>query len=775
VTGLNPIAVERVVAPRSIEEVQRLLRETPGPISISGARHSMGGQIGTEGALVLDMRELDDVIDYRPAERWIRVEAGITWRQIQARIDPDDLAVAIMQSYANFTVGGSLSVNAHGRYVNRGPLIGSVRSISVVLADGSLVEASRDTSPELFFGAIGGYGGLGVIVSATLELERNAKLERKVATLSLADYPAHFREHVLGDPKAVFHNADLYPPTFSNAVSITYAETDRDVTESSRLQPDGRHYWLSPLVYFGVSELPYGKQLREDVIDPFTLPRDRVVWRNFEASYDARALEPFSRERGTYVLEEYFVPVRHFGEFAAQLAEIFQRYDANVINVSIRHATPDPGTYLAWAREECFAFVVYYKQGTQPAQRTEVGVWTRELIDAVLALDGTYYLPYQIHARDDQFHAAYPRAKELFALKAKLDPTYKLRNKLWDRYLPPADESARRVREAQLHGELAALPGYHRDENQTFLTLPEWYIVYSADEQAALLREGRPSQFPWFRSIGQFWSAYRHSARATREGDPTNYGYHVMIGVIGTSFSVEYAAKGAYEATLGRLSEWASLDAPDERTAEDEFQARVAADYASFIHETPWYAYPFWTRLSEYWSGPDDARGWSLRRMERQAALTLDLATRAGYGKLLGGASGAAYAPEDLQIQAWLRGDPEAATRAWPGVSVVKTLGEDDWLASIPRYEKFTGAVAALAASGARFVEVAGNRVILITVIAPRDWDGGHLFGDVVHEWPILTQSERKRVALRVPVASLHRIIPALASEGAALDHVYDY
>ncbi|MFX6011210.1 hypothetical protein ABTE87_21200, partial [Acinetobacter baumannii] len=78
---------------------------------------------------------------------------------------------------------------------------------------------------------------------------------------------------------------------------------------------------------------------------------------------------------------------------------------------------------MAWARKECFAFVVYYKQGVTPAARTEVGLWTRELIAAVLSVDGTYSLPYQPVATDAQFHRAYPRAKDYFALKKRLDPS----------------------------------------------------------------------------------------------------------------------------------------------------------------------------------------------------------------------------------------------------------------------------------------------------------------------------------------------------------------
>ena len=61
------------------------------------------------------------------------VQAGARWCDIQRFIDPHGLSVKIMQTYANFTVGGALSVNCHGRYVGLGPLVLSVRAIRVVL------------------------------------------------------------------------------------------------------------------------------------------------------------------------------------------------------------------------------------------------------------------------------------------------------------------------------------------------------------------------------------------------------------------------------------------------------------------------------------------------------------------------------------------------------------------------------------------------------------------------------------------------------------------
>jgi FAD/FMN-containing dehydrogenase len=161
VTQLNPIAVSRVVTPTSIEEIVAAIRDHDGPVSIGGGRFSMGGQTATEGALQLDLRRFNRILAFDPAHRVFTVQAGTRWRQIQERVDRAGLSVKIMQTYADFTVGGALSVNAHGRYVGLGPVILSVRAVKVVLADGTLVEASPTVNAEIFYGVIGGHGGGG--------------------------------------------------------------------------------------------------------------------------------------------------------------------------------------------------------------------------------------------------------------------------------------------------------------------------------------------------------------------------------------------------------------------------------------------------------------------------------------------------------------------------------------------------------------------------------------------------------------------------------------
>ncbi len=442
VTKLNPIVVGKIARPTSVAELQEIIRTSSGAISVGGGRFSMGGQTASPDSLHIDLRGLNRVLDFSKSKKWIRVQAGIRWCDIQHHIDPHDLSVKAMQSYANFTIGGALSVNAHGRYMGLGPLILSVRWIRVVLADGSLVQAGRNENTEIFFGAIGGYNAIGIIVEVELDLADNVPVKRVHKKLPRIEYPDFFTANVRDERAAVFHNGDMYPPAFTRMRSVTWEVTTEKPTVQTRLMPLQESYPMHRYFLWAFTESPLGRWRREFIIEPLIYFSRKVHWRNYEAGYDVAELEPRSRRDSTFVLLEYFVPVRRFEEFAGVMSEIFLRHRVNVVNISVRHAVADPGSYLAWAREEVFAFVVYYKQSTSAAERNRVAVWTRELIDAVLSVGGTYYLPYQPHGTVEQFHRAYPNAKKLFALKAKLDPTFRFRNIIWDTYYQPTTKPA---------------------------------------------------------------------------------------------------------------------------------------------------------------------------------------------------------------------------------------------------------------------------------------------------------------------------------------------
>jgi FAD/FMN-containing dehydrogenase len=791
VTKINPIVVDQILAPTSIDEIVEAVRSHPGPVSIGGGRFSMGGQTATEHALQLDMRRFDRVVAFSKEKKEITVQTGITWRKIQEFIDRHDLSLQIMQTYANFTVGGSLSVNVHGRYIGQGPLVFSVRAIRIVLADGTLVEASPTDHSDVFYGAIGGYGAMGVIVEATLALTDDVRVERRSVVMPLAAYPEYFRQHVRENPEVVFHNADIYPDAFDTVRVTSYLRTEKPVTVPDRLMPKDKRYWLDRMAFRIMSEWPGGKAWRQHVLDPIVFRGERIEWRNYEASYDVKELEPVSRWASTYVLQEYFVPADKLEPFVVKMAEILNRRRVNTINVSIRHAKQDPGTLLAWAKSEVFAFVLYYKQGTAEADRKAVGVWTRELIDAATGFGGAYYLPYQILATETQFRAAYPNADAFFALKRRLDPTGKFRNRLWDAYhesgtVPPPPNSAASVAprqvpetspgdpavEKRVAAALQVVKGYKRDEAQTYLTLPEWLLVYYPAEYASSLEHRPPSAFPYFGAVAQFWSYYWQAYTLTRGTYPFNGRYHLMVFVIGSSYTAENVLKGAYENTVGRLTEWLASDGV---TQEDVFAAEVARDYVEFIRVDPWYEFSFVRALKRLWAETDFFGPHIVRKWERKLILSAEYLVKAQYAMLIKVATKTAYGDADAEMLARVENVTPESLRGEPKVKVLETFEDGSTLLSLPRYEAFRDVVTRLVASGARFKEIAGNDEILMTSVIPVTGRPELTAGRILFDRPLLTDPRQARIGVCVPVRSLHQLLIQLADAKLEIEHIYDY
>ena len=431
-SSLNPVTVDSEHRPRSTEEVGELLGNWDGAVSVGGGRFSMGGQIAFPDSLHLDMRRMNRVLALDPARGVVRVQAGISWRDLQEALDPHGASVRIMQSFSNFTVGGSVSVNCHGRYVGTGPIVNSVRALQLVLADGRVVDL--EPGSELFRGVFGGYGGLGVITEVELALESNTRLRRVVERVDLASYPERFADRIARNPRVVLHNADLRPPRFDAPRMISWLTTDEPVTVTERLIPREQNYARNRAVIWAVSELPGGARLRKS-LEERLYAREVVVWRNYEASLDTDSLDPPSRLFSTYLLQEYFIPVGNFLGFAHAMSRILAKHDVNALNVSIRHSPRDPVSLLTWAPTDVFSFVLYHKQRTSGRARRQAVVWTRELIEAALAHGGRYYLPYRLHATPSQFARAYPEIGEFARLKAQVDPHGKFQNLLWDKYL----------------------------------------------------------------------------------------------------------------------------------------------------------------------------------------------------------------------------------------------------------------------------------------------------------------------------------------------------
>lgn len=329
--------------------------------------------------------------------------------------------------------------------------------------------------------------------------------------------------------------------------------------------------------------------------------------------------------------------------------------------------------------------------------------------------------------------------------------------------------SSQPAADARVEHDPAETDTYRREEASTFLTLPEWYIVYNTDEYARALTTRPPSAFPYVGSIRQYWRYYGGACRATKGVYPFSGSNHLMLAVIGSSFSLEYAIKGFYENTGGRLAEWiAGHDTP-----EDAYARQTAAEYGTFMHTVPWYEFPFGQKIKELWTSTPAVGPHMFRKWERRAVLTTEYGAKALYALLIGFGSETTYGTVDTTIGARIQ-------NAGPEVfadGAVKKITETPTgiVVRIPRYEAFTGRVLSMLRQGVRFVDIAANDEIVITVLAPAGWSGDNLNALTVVDERVLTDVTTRRVALRIPVKELHTVVPRIEAGGARVEHLYDY
>ena len=313
--------------------------------------------------------------------------------------------------------------------------------------------------------------------------------------------------------------------------------------------------------------------------------------------------------------------------------------------------------------------------------------------------------------------------------------------------------------------------GYQRKQNNTFFTFPEWYIVYSFEDFGRFLDRSSESHFNYLGHIFGFWRSFCTINQAVPPTAESLTEVKTMIYVIGISYSAEYAIKGLYENTVGRVFEWIR---GEKRTPQDAFGRAVLQDYAAFLYTIPWYKYPFREKLNGLMAisapTPSDIRTW-----ERDFALGAEYFAKTGYAFLIQKALDASDDDEPRDIMLVVAILPPEVLAKERRIKPLRKLTPQWQLVQTPRYREFTEIVQNMLDQGFDIAEIAGNHEILITVIAPKSTaldvkDTAELFSLDLDARPGF-----RRAGLRARIARLVDISRDLKIRGASIEHFYDY
>jgi hypothetical protein len=312
--------------------------------------------------------------------------------------------------------------------------------------------------------------------------------------------------------------------------------------------------------------------------------------------------------------------------------------------------------------------------------------------------------------------------------------------------------------------------GYRRKLDNTFFTFPEWYIVYSFEDFGRFLDRSSESHFNYLGHIFGFWRSFCTINRAVPATESRTE-VKTMIYIIGVSYSIEYAIKGIYENTIGRVFEWIR---GEKRTPQDEYARAVLQDYAAFLYTIPWYKYPFREKLDGLMAlsapTPSQARTW-----ERDFALGTEYFIKIGYAWLIQKGLDASSDDEPRDIMFAVATLPPEVLVAEPRIKPIRALSPQWQLVQTPRYKDFTEIVLGLLDRGVPLAEIAGNREIMITVIAPKATtldvkDATELFSLDLDAKPGF-----RRAGLKVRIDHLVDIVRELKARSTSIEHFYDY
>jgi hypothetical protein len=319
---------------------------------------------------------------------------------------------------------------------------------------------------------------------------------------------------------------------------------------------------------------------------------------------------------------------------------------------------------------------------------------------------------------------------------------------------------------------VSEIKDYSRNEDDAYLSLPEWYIVWSYQEKADFQKDHLPSGFPYFGAVKQYWQQYCCLSRAVHGQYGFNAGEQIMLVVLGTSFSGEYILKGLYEKTLGRLSEWTSGQLP---TEEDIYAAQMARDYADFVLLRPFYEYHFARHVKGIWSQTHLWGPHLLRKCERKAFLTLDYTIEAFYSWLIENITHLTYGYESDRTYAWIDNANPAALAQVPQLKLVKQVGPRAFVVDAPRYQPFTPVAVQLARQNVTFLEIAGNSSVTLSVLAVQASGNHHYSAQLLFSAPVLTRPGWQRQVFRCDVSSLSDFLNQTQNDSLVIEHIYDY
>jgi FAD-linked oxidoreductase len=427
----RPAAVE---LPGSIEELSAaILRagDRDRRVRVAGAGHSFSDIVLTDG-VQLRLDRLTRVLDVDRSSGLVRVQAGITIRELNARLAEHGLALENLGDIDSQTLAGAISTATHGAGARLRNIPAQVAELALVLADGSTLRcaeelnAAEELDADVFRAARVSLGALGVVAEVTLRCVPAFTLRGVDAPAPLAETLARFEEFALANDHFEFY---VFPHAHT-ALTRTNNRTEEPARSRSRASAYANDILLTNHAFDLFCRA--GRRF------PRRIPElNRLVTRLAGATKRVdRSDRIFASPRLVRFTEmEYALPREYTPEAVRRvLAMIEERGFAVPFPIEVRTVAPDDALLsTAAGRESGFVAVHMYRgMAWEPYFRA---------VEAIMdEFGGRPHWGKRHFQTATTLRARYPDWDRFQAVRARLDPEGRFANAWTDRVLGPVQQ-----------------------------------------------------------------------------------------------------------------------------------------------------------------------------------------------------------------------------------------------------------------------------------------------------------------------------------------------
>ncbi len=420
--GNYPVAESITLNPRDTDDAKGDIKK--GEIIARGLGRSYGDQAVNENHYVAVCTKLNHFLHWDEQGGILECEAGVSLEKIITYFGPKGWLPMICSGTKFVTIGGAIANDIHGKAHHiDGSFVNCVLSFTILLADGTVVEASRSENADLFWANFGGLGLLGVILKARLKLrkiettyfkQKSLVIKNLDHMLEALDQYDHEYNYSVAWIDALAKGSKLG----SGVLTLGNAAKLNELPEKLKAEPLKLHktsklavpFFLPSFVLNGLTV----RMLNRVIAFVQNSPKEFVHYEKFFFPLDA--INNWNKGYGKrgFIQYQFVIPEDNGKQHLTEILEL----------IAGSGCTPFLNVFKRMGEGQgilSFPFKGYTLAIDFPVTK-ELLSFTPKLDARVLAAGGRLYLGKDALLHESTFKAMYPQHQEWMAIKRKYDP-----------------------------------------------------------------------------------------------------------------------------------------------------------------------------------------------------------------------------------------------------------------------------------------------------------------------------------------------------------------